>query len=690
MDGNWLRTHCARFDHGGCGLRVLVENGKATKVEPDPDDPFSYGYSCPKGMATLERISHPKRLTHPMRRQGARGEGKWETISWDQALDLLTHHFSATRDRYGPEGLAFAQGAPKGLEFFMLLRLANLLGTPNVGGTQHVCHMPREQMAMVTCGFFPVADLEGRPQCVLLWGSNPLLTNEEGVLGGHLMRCLQYGPKLVVIDPLETELARRADIWLQIRPGTDDFLALGMLHILMEEGLFDRDFVANWTLGFEALHEAVRPYAPEKVAQATWIPREKLVAAARLYGRLRPALMQWGNAIEHTINSAQTCRALVLLMAITGNLEAPGGNIRAQAPRLKRLSEFLCLDHFPDRAQKLLNRSYGMIPRLLTVPGWVLMRCILQQSPYPVRCLYAQGTNPMVSYAEVEEVQAALSRLDFLAVADQVLTPTAALADLVLPVATNLEFNDLGHYGLPHGYVLARPKVVEPRAECWPDVKILNEWGRRMGLAEYFWEDVDQALDEILEPSGITYREFAQNGILRGRKAYHTYRDKGFATPSGKVELHSSLLEKWGYAPLPSALEPPPTTEDYPLLLTSRKPRLFFHSAYRHLDSLRKRSPRPRVLLHPATAHALAIHDGDAVRIVTGSGSLVQEAQLTAGVDPRVVVADYGWWFPEKSEETLFGFRESNLNCLTRVGPGFDPIMGTTQLRALPCRLETV
>ncbi len=201
MAANWVKTHCARFDHGGCGLKILVEDGRPVRVLPDLEDPFSGGYACAKGMANLERLNHPLRLTQPLRRSGPRGSGQWQPVSWDAALDLLTDQFQTIRQRLGPEALAFAQGAPKGLEFFMLLRLANLLKTPNVGGTQHVCHMPREQMAMVTCGFFPVPDLEGSPQCVLLWGSNPLATNEEGVLGGHLLECLKRGPKLIVVDP---------------------------------------------------------------------------------------------------------------------------------------------------------------------------------------------------------------------------------------------------------------------------------------------------------------------------------------------------------------------------------------------------------------------------------------------------------------------------------------------------------
>lgn len=682
-----LKTHCARFDHGGCGFKVTVEDGVIAKLEPNKDDPFSHGYSCRKGRSAVERLQHPDRLTHPLRRRGERGSGEWDEIGWDEALDLIASNFRKIQQQHGPEGLAFAQGAPKGPEFFVMLRLANLLNCPNVAGAQHVCHMPREQMAMATCGFFPVADLDNPTRCVVVWGSNPIATNEEGVLGGHLLECLKSQPDLIVVDPFCTELAKRAGIWLQIRPGTDDLLAMGWLHVILHEQLYDPSFVDRWTTGLEDLIQAVQPYTPEVVAQGTWLSRDELVQAARTYARSRPALIQWGNALEHTANSAQACRSLVLLMAVTGNLEKPGGNIRASAPKLKRLAEFIRLKEFPDRPNKLLNRHFGITPRLLTVPSWMMIRSILDQSPYPIRGLYTQGTNPMVTYAATGRVRQALAKLDFLAVADQVLTPTAALADLVLPVALPLEFNDIGHYGLPHGFVVARPKAVKPRGDCRPDGEILSDLGRRLGFAEDFWQSSDDMLAEILEPTGLTYEEFVERGMLKGPERYETYREKGFKTPSGKVELHSSVLQKMGFEPVPKAVAPVRLQEDFPLLLTSRKPRDFFHSGYRHLDRLRKRHSQPKLLIHPETAGHYGIEEGASVRISTAHGTIVQLAQFSDGLDPRVVYADFGWWFPEATAD-LFDCTRANLNVLTAMEGPTDPILGTTQMRALPCRVE--
>ncbi len=686
MAQEWFRTHCARFDHGGCGLKVLVQDGRLHKVAPDPDDPFSHGWHCRKGLSAKERLESPLRLTQPLRRNGPRGSGLWKTISWDQALDLLGQHFSHALQKMGPESLAFAQGAPKGPEFFLLLRLANLLRCPNMAGSQHVCHMPREQMALVTCGFFPVADLEGPSRCVLLWGSNPPATNEEGVLGGHLHTCLKQGARLVVVDPLRTSLAEKADIWLQIRPGTDDLLAMGFLHVIVEEGLYDREFVEKWTVGFEDLREVVKPYTPQRVAAGCWVPAEKIIAAARLYAQSRPACLQWGNAVEHTPKSADTCRALVHLMAVTGNLEEPGGNIRAEMPRLMALKDMIALDDFPDRSKKLLNQHHRIIPRLISVPSWMVVRSILNQSPYPIRCLYVQGTNPLLSYMEAANVKKALESLDFLAVADQVMTPTAALADLVLPVALPMEYDDIGHYGLPHGFITARPKLVDPPQECRSDLWILNEWAKRMELGDRFWAKESDILDAILAPSGLSYREFCEKGVLFGPRIFRSYEAKGFKTPSGKVEFRSSLLEKWGFRPLPTAEDPEALSHDFPLLLTSRKPKNFFHSAYRHLESLRNRHPEPTVWIPHATASQLGISEGQHVFIETMHGRITQRAHLTDALQHPVVLADFGWWFPERIDDPMRGWDTANLNVLTGVDRT-DPVMATPWVRALPCRL---
>jgi len=266
--------------------------------------------------------------------------------------------------------------------------------------------------------------------------------------------------------------------------------------------------------------------------------------------------------------------------------------------------------------------------------------------------MYIQGGNPLLSYPNSQETFQALKKLDFLAVAEIFMTPTAQLADLILPIATNFEFDDIGHYGLPHGFVLARPKIVDPPEECWPDLKILNELGKRLGYEEYFWKDTGECLNALLKPSGMTYEELKRIGILKGRWEYRNYEKRGFNTPSGKIEIYSRQLEEWGYDPLPHYQELPElpnriseSSGDYPLIFTSAKDPFYFHSSGRNLPSLRTHSSDPITLLHPDTASQLNIRDGDWITVETKRGKIHQKAKLNPDIDPRVVVLSYGWWF---------------------------------------------
>ncbi len=689
-----VNTYCARMDHGGCGLRVHLESGRITKIEGDPDSPLSHGYLCAKGLAQLERINHPDRLKYPMKRAGERGEGKWSRISWDEALDTLSEKIKETIARNGQKAIAFAQGTPKGLELFLILRLANLLNIPNVSTPGHVCHMPRETASNLTCGFFPVPDYDHPPACIVVWGSNLFQTNEEGVIGIQLRRALDQGSRLIVIDPRKTGLASRADLWLRPRPGTDLALALGMLRVIADEGLYEEEFVEKWTHGFPHLREHLQQYPLDRVSEITWIEEDQIIKAARLFSRTKPSCIQWGNAIEHNLNSFQCARALLILMAITGNLEVPGGNVNRVAPPVMRPGELVQIKKFPDRNEKALFPQFRLASMMGFVPSQSIVKAILTGKPNPIRMMYIQGSNLLLSHANAKETFDAIKELEFLCVAEIFLTPTAQLADLVLPAATNYEFDDIGHYGLPHGFILARPKIVDPPGECWPDLKILNELAKRLGHEPYFWKDTGECLNALLKPSGMTYEELKKIGILKGKWEYRNYEKKGFSTPSGRIEIYSQQLKEWGYDPLPLYRELPESlssipelSRDYPLIFTSAKDPFYFHSSGRNLRSLRTHSPDPTILLHPETASQLKIEDGDWVTIETKRGKIHQKAKLNPDIDPRVVVLSYGWWFPERRDLELSGWKESNLNILTSSDPPYDPAVGSTHLRAVPCRI---
>ncbi len=689
-----IKTHCARMDHGGCGILAHVENGKITKIVGDPDSPISKGFICAKGLAQIERLHHPDRLLYPMKRMGEKGEGKWKRISWDEALDVIAGKIKETIERDGQKAISFAQGTPKGLELLLMIRLANVLNIPNISTPGNICHMPRETASNLTCGFFPIPDYSGPPACVVVWGSNLFQTNEEGILGSHLKGAIDQGAKLIVIDPRRTGMASKADLWLRPRPGTDLALALGMLRVMVDEGLYDKTFVENWTQGFPELIDHLRQYPIDRISEITWIPKEQMVQAAHLFSQTRPACIQWGNALEHNLNSVQCARALLTLMALTGNLEQPGGNVNRPGPPILRPGELVQSKTFPDKKQKILSPEFRLATQMGFVPSPLIVKAILSGKPYPIRMMYLQGGNPLLSYANATETFHAIKQLEFLAVSEIFLTPTAQLADILLPAATHFEFDDIGHYGLPHGFILARPKIIEPQGECWSDSKILNELGKRLGLAQYFWKDMGECLDEILKPARITYDDFKNIGILKGKWEYKSYEKKGFNTPSKKVEIYSQQLKEWGDDPLPTYRELPESPystpelyKEYPLIFTSAKDPFYFHSSYRNVPSLRKLSSDPIVLIHPETASPFGIENGDWVSIETKRGAIQQKAKLDSEIDPRIIILSFGWWFPERKDLDLSGWKESNLNILTDHDSPYDRMIGSTPLRAVPCRI---
>jgi len=687
-DVKWFKTHCARMDHGGCGLLVGVQDNKIVQVKGNPEGFLNKGYICPKGAVSPDRLTHPDRLKHPLRRVGEKGAGRWEQISWPEALGTIADNLKEIREKHGARAVAFGVGMPKGLDHFFQIRLANLFGSPNVIASQDVCHAPREITGIHTCGFYPVVDFHKQSKLVMLWGSNITSTNEEGEICNLLLEQLKAGTELIVIDPRRIDLVKKSKYWLQIRPGTDAALALGFIHVIIKEGLYDKEFTEKWTEGFAELTAHIEAYAPEKVEEITWVPAEQIRLAARTYAAAKPAAIQWGNPIEHNIHTFDTTRALICLMAITGNLDIPGGNVEAHDPKIMGLGPFVRADLVPDKRKELISAHHKIIPRLMTVAPAYFRKAVLEGIPYPVRGAYMMCSNPMLSYADSRLTHKALMSLDFLAVADLFMTPTAALADIVLPVASHFECDDIGHYGIGHGYILARPKVVEPPEECWPDKKIITELGKLMTPPELWPADYHQLLEDLLKPAGLTYAQFVEKGYLKGPDRFRSYVEKGFKTPTGKVELKLSVAEKFRLKPLP-AFDGYPEVEDpaFPLLLTSAKSQYYLHSSYRMLEKLRKLRPRPRLEIHPETASRYGVADKDDIIIETPYGKITQQAHFTEGIDPRVVCGAHGWWFPEGNPETQFDWEKANFNMLTSVGK-LGREYGTPNLKGLPCRIS--
>lgn len=688
------KSHC-RMCHGGCGVLVYTKEGRVAKIAGDPDCPINHGTLCSKGIASSQLVYHPDRLTHPVRRIGKKGSGRWERCSWDEALDTIAERITHYSSNFGPESIVPGYGTGRDNEA-VIYRFANLLGTPNVLTAGHFCYGPRIATGIITCGTNPIVDYENHPKCIMVWGNNLVITNPDCYKGEPFSVSLDKGAKLIAVDPRLTRIAARADVWLQLRPGTDTALALGMLHVILEEELYDKKFVENYVHGWEPFAKRVNEYPVDRVEKITWVPAEKIREAARLFATTKPAAIQWGVAIEQQISCADNNRTLLALMGLTGNIDVPGGQVLFQPPRIRNVGHFGA--HRMLSGQQAAKRLGGDRFRLAGNFAIINPKCvwdaILEEKPYPVKMLFFISSNPVVTRANAKEVYRALEKVDFMAVSDFFLTPTAELADVVLPAATWLEMDYIGDFWKRHGYILSRRKVVQI-GECRSDHEMLNDLAHRVGQGKHWWDTFEGGLDYILEPMGITWQEFKKMDHIRGEVRYEKYKEKGFSTPSRKFELYSTLLESWGYDPLPEYREPPESPvstpdlhKDYPyILITGARSPGFFHSENRQVPWLRELHRDPMVEIHPETAEKEGIHEGDWVVIESPRGGVRQKAKLYGGMDPRVVAAEHAWWFPEKKAPG-HGWEESNINILTdNAYETCDPAMGATNIRTLLCRI---
>ncbi|MBN1322159.1 MAG: molybdopterin-dependent oxidoreductase [Thermoleophilia bacterium] len=688
-----VRTICQEC-RAACGMNVYVEGGRAVRVEAAPDSRGASRGFCARAEAGLERLYSPRRLLYPLKRIGEKGRGDWQRITWDEALGTIASRFSEAKEVYGAESVCLAKGAYcRSADY--VSRLGNVFGTPNVTSIDNTCYVPSASGRLVTYGFDGMPDALGGPECLLLWGNSP---NPP----------LREGGKLVVVNVLETPAAKRADIWLRPRPGSDLALALGMLNVIVNEQLYDKDFVNSWTVGFDELERHVQQYPPEKVAAITWVPAQQIVDAARLFGRSRPGCLWNGNASEDTYNSTQCARAFAIMQSICGSLDVPGGTCQTEGTILYEGTGQDILRHrLPvEQEVKKLGAEAGYFPphelwdpivwKPVEVRPHHVLTAILEERPYPVRLLGVFDSNPMLTWSDSRRVYEALKKVGFLFVADLIMTPTAALADIVLPAASYLETDAVLVAGSGTGGFHLEPqqKVVQI-GECRSDLEIICALAEKLGLGEYFAPDLQTLLDDYLQPMGMTFDELRRHpGVVSSTVQYRKYRKKGFNTPSGKAELYSSLCEQWGYEALPVYHEPeetpfsaPELLKEYPLVLTNTHEANYVHSQDRYLDQVRRNKPEPLVSIHPDTAAALGVGEGDAVFIENKRGRIKQNATLDTGIDPRVVSVGYGWWFPERDESELFGWDEANLNVLTDDSPPHSPEMGSPKMRGFLCKV---
>lgn len=703
-----IKTAC-RMCHGGCGVIVTVENGMVIKIKPDPDSPINKGKMCIKGLGSLELLYHKDRIKYPLKRLGKRGAGRWKRIDWDEAYSVITENISKIIYKYGSEAIAIAQGTGRH-HFNHTVRFANSLGTPNwfEPGTAQ-CFFPRVKTGEITYGCLPVVDYYGetRPECILVWGHNPLISGADGESQFKIREAISNGAKLIVIDPRKISLAKKAEVWLQIRPGTDDAMALAMLHIIINENIYDNDFIRDWTVGFNELKERVKNYTPEWAEKITWVPKEKIIKATRLFARSKPASLEWGVALEQTPNCFQTVRAISLIPGITGNFDIPGGWIEGMQilsgfdTRIDKLPEELKKKRLGEKEFSILSGLDNEFPSAHIPTVFKAMRT---GRPYPIKACMLFGNNGLLGFANSRETYKTMMKLDFISTMDLFMTPTVELSDIVLPAASWLELDEI--FGVPSkaSHVLLVQKRITRIGECKSDEEVFCELAKRLKIdygadkpEDIFNEQLSRMGERFKQFKGMTFEKIKKLDFLTVPIKYNKYKKRGFNTPSGKMEIKSSILESLGYDGLPDYQEPPESpysTPDlykkYPFILTTGgRVKNFFHSEHRQIDFLRKKHPDPIATINSETALELGIKDGDWIYIETLRGRIKQKALTDDGIDKRVINCQHGWWFPEIKTPD-HGVWISNVNILTNDKPPYDPIIGTYQLRALLCKIYPV
>jgi anaerobic selenocysteine-containing dehydrogenase len=726
-------------------------------------------------------VYHPDRLTRPLKRVGERGEGKWQEISWGKAFDLIEEKMGKIREEFGPESVIFSMGTGRDIGPWICM-LAYAYGSPNVmfALSGIACYSPRIAAVDTVQGDYCILDaaqwLPERygdprykvPECIIIWGYDIPATCPDNLFGHWIIDLMRRGTQIICIDPRLSWFASRAKRWLRLRPGTDGALALGFLNVVINEGLYDRGFVEEWTNGpflirsdtgkllrasdlvesgspdsfvvwdakgerpviwesasvryqsadikpsLEGQYEItlldgkkvlcktvwgvfcarVNEYPLERVAEITWVPEEDILDAARLYAKSKPASIHWGVPIDMTPAITPTVQAITALWCLTGNLDVPGGNVIARyafdavAYALPGAKGVIKLESAEVDKKRIGADRYGPLRKFIwRAQTDLVLDQIFTEDPYPIKGMWIQACNLLGGIGlDPKRWLEALKKLDFIVAVDLFMTPTTQFADVVLPAATFLEKEGVRTWWIPLQTI---NKAIEV-GECKPDIEINFELAKRFD-PHFRWNTIHELFDEILKPSGMTFEQLREKGWAFPPEGYpsapyHRYErgllrkdgNPGFQTPSGKVELYSSLREEWGLEPLAHYEEPPFTpisqpglAKEYPLILsTGRRSAVYFHSEHRMIPWLRKIDPDPVVEIHPDTARALDIGEGEWVWIENWLGRCQYKAKVTPVVPPWMVMAAHGWWFPEEpgAEPSFFGVWKSNINQLIPMG----------------------
>ncbi|MFO7461037.1 MAG: molybdopterin-dependent oxidoreductase [Desulfatiglandales bacterium] len=676
-----ILTDCTLCYHS-CGSKVSVEEGRAVKIKGLESHPLNRGRLCPKGASALGVVYSPERIRRPLKRVNS----EFVEISWEQALDEIAEKLQDLKARFGPQVLGVFSGSigVENLEMAGLVqRFKAAFGSPNFFSVESVCYRMRIRVRQMTFGRYPVEEMDSN--LYVLWGHNP--DQSDFPLKFALKRNLEKGAKLVVIDPKRIGLADQADMYLRIRPGTDGALALALMHVIVNEELYDKPFIEQHTFGFEKLAPHVQRYSPEWAEEITWVPADDIRKLARLFAGTKGASIFQGTCThDQTANGTQNSRAFSVLQAITGNINVPGGWVTAPAPRFGNLGLTVEGDPIGSDQYPLFFEMWGR------KSPYGVVTAVPESIPDKLKAFLVVGGNPLVSMPDSNAFKEAFQKLDLLVVHDLFLTETANLAHYVLPACSHLEKWGVAYtYNVCHciPFIMLRKKCIEPLYESRSEWRFFTELGKRLGMeAQFPWKTEEEMVAFELAPSGYSFDYLLNEkpeGVFYGKKKYESPEGL-FRSPSGRIEIYSEALEKAGFDPLPTFLEPErgpkrgdkKFLEQYPLILSSGNRNLYYtHSQQRGVKALQKGCPEPFVELGPKTAEAFGIKDGDMTVVETNRGRVKMKAQVDERVAEGVVLVPHGWG------------GEANANLLTDVQCR-EPIMGYPDMKSLQCNIRKV
>jgi anaerobic selenocysteine-containing dehydrogenase len=649
-----VRVVCAHDCPDMCSLLAEVEDGRVLRIKGDPEQPFTAGFACAKVNRDAELVHSPDRLRTPLRRTGAKGEGKFAPITWDAALDEITGRWQAIITESGPLALlGYAYSAHQGqLNRGLMLGLFHALGASRlIAGT--VCDTCCETAWNMTVGPVGGADPEAVEDSDLIvsWGADLVATNVH--FWAKAEAAQKRGVKIVVIDPRKSRTARAADWHLQINIGTDAALALGVMHILARDGRVDREYLATRTVGFDRLKAEVLPrFTPERVAAITGLAVADIERFAALYGGAERSFIRIGEGMTRLARGGEALRAVALLPGVTGAYARRGGGALLLTAASCELNYDALRKPSGPAATRLVNHLR-------------LGDALLTMADPPLRALFIAANNPAVTCPDAGKVRQGLLREDlFTVVHDPFLSVTARYADIVLPAATYLESEDLYRaYGTY--YLQYAPAAVMPQGEAWSNFRLAQELAWRMGLADpVFRMRPHEAMAELFRGATGAAAALDPAEVRAGRPLrYATDGGQQFRTPSGRLEFYSEQLARDGLAPMPDWRPDPQEELDrarWSLRLLTAPGYFQAHTAYAGVDFLRRREGPPHCVLHPEEAQRRGLGDGARVRLYNERGAVGLVLRVSDEVRPGVVLVPG----QRPDQETLGG--TVNLLCSDR------------------------